>query len=276
MTRRTHPFLSKLPRRCLSPRRMLGGMPSPPSPPATPRRSRSRPPPAIRVVAAERRELVETLSVNGTVVARDEAAAGTDLNGLTVIALNADIGDLVKKGDVLAVLDRSMLDTQLAQMQATPRPGGGQHRPDATPRSATPRIGVRQADEALERADRPAEEGRRHQAATRQCRERRRQRAGESSIRRRRRSPPPRPSSASSTRRSTTCACRSPRPRCARRPTAWCWRATATLGGIVSADRRSAVPHRHRRRIRACRRRRRNRAAAAGSAACVRRSCCRR
>lgn len=38
-------------------------------------------PPAIRVVAATRRELVETLSVTGTVVAREEAAAGTDLPG---------------------------------------------------------------------------------------------------------------------------------------------------------------------------------------------------
>ena len=35
-----------------------------------------------RVIVAERRELVETLSVNGTIVARDEAAAGTDLNGI--------------------------------------------------------------------------------------------------------------------------------------------------------------------------------------------------
>src|SRR5690349_24602765 len=68
-------------------------------------------PPSIRVVAAERRELVETMSVNGTIVAREEAAVGTDLNGLTVVALNADEGDVVKKGDVLAVLDRSMLDT---------------------------------------------------------------------------------------------------------------------------------------------------------------------
>src|SRR5690554_4390956 len=54
-------------------------------------------PPSIRVVAAERRELVEKLSVNGTIVAREEAAVGTDLNGLTVLALNADEGDVVSK-----------------------------------------------------------------------------------------------------------------------------------------------------------------------------------
>src|SRR5690606_29208437 len=76
-------------------------------------------PPAIRVIAAERRELVEKLTVTGTVVAREEAAVGTDLNGLTVMTLNVDEGDTVKKGEVLAVLDRSLLDTQLAQMEAS-------------------------------------------------------------------------------------------------------------------------------------------------------------
>ena len=35
-------------------------------------------PPAIRVAAAERRELVATLPVTGTIVAREEAFAGTD------------------------------------------------------------------------------------------------------------------------------------------------------------------------------------------------------
>src|SRR5690606_31154666 len=76
-------------------------------------------PPAIQVVSVERGEVVETLTVTGTVVAREEAAAGTDLNGMIVTALNADEGDIVRKGDILAVLDRSNLDTQLAQMDAT-------------------------------------------------------------------------------------------------------------------------------------------------------------
>ncbi|WP_442578049.1 efflux RND transporter periplasmic adaptor subunit [Mesorhizobium sp. ASY16-5R] len=109
-------------------------------------------PPAIRVITAERKELVETLSVNGTIVARNEAAAGTDLNGMIVTALNADIGDTVKKGDVLAVLDRSMLDTQLAQMQAT-RAQGEASVAQMEAQIADARIGVKQADEALQRAD---------------------------------------------------------------------------------------------------------------------------
>src|SRR3954463_14039597 len=75
-------------------------------------------PPAIRVVAADTRDIVEKLSVTGTVVAREEANAGTDLNGMIVTVLNADQGDHVTKGEVLAVLDRSALDTQLAQNEA--------------------------------------------------------------------------------------------------------------------------------------------------------------
>ncbi len=107
--------------------------------------------PAIRVAIAERRELVETLSVNGTIVARDEAAAGTDLNGMIVTALNFDIGDTVKKGDVLATLDRSMLDTQLAQMQATYAQGEASVA-QMEAQIADARVGVKQADEELERA----------------------------------------------------------------------------------------------------------------------------
>lgn len=108
-------------------------------------------PPAIRVVAAERRELVATLSVNGSIVAREEAAVGADMNGLTVLALNADIGDHVRKGDVLAVLDRSMLDTQLAQMQAT-RAQVEANVAQMQAQIADAKIAVRQAEEALERA----------------------------------------------------------------------------------------------------------------------------
>ena len=109
-------------------------------------------PPSIRVVAAEKRELVETLSVNGTIVAREEAAVGTDLNGLTVIALNADEGDIVKKGDVLAVLDRSMLDTQLAQIEAS-RAQAEANIAQMRAQIGDAEVGVRQAKEALERAE---------------------------------------------------------------------------------------------------------------------------
>ncbi len=108
--------------------------------------------PAIRVVPANRREIVETVSVNGTVVAREEASVGTDLNGMVVTALNVDQGDQVRKGDVLALLDRSMLDTQLAQMKAT-RAQAEASVAQMDAQIADARVGVKQAQEAYERAD---------------------------------------------------------------------------------------------------------------------------
>lgn len=107
--------------------------------------------PAIRVVVARDRELVETLSVNGTILPREEAAVGTDLNGLTVVALNADIGDSVRKGDVLAVLDRSMLDTQMAQIVAS-RAQAEANVAQMTAQIGDAEIAVRQAEEGLARA----------------------------------------------------------------------------------------------------------------------------
>lgn len=108
-------------------------------------------PPAIRVVAAIRRELVETLSVTGTVVAREEAAAGTDLAGLTVMRLDVEQGDVVRKGDVLAVLDRAALDVQHAQIRAS-RAQAVAAAAQVKSQIADAEIGVRQAGEALERA----------------------------------------------------------------------------------------------------------------------------
>ena len=122
--------------------------------------------------------LVETLSVNGTIVAREEAAAGTDLNGLTVIALNADEGDVVKKGDVLAVLDRSTLDTQLAQIEAS-RAQAEANIAQMQSQIGDAEVAVRQAGEALERAKALQKKGVATKAAARQCGQRLRQRQGQ-------------------------------------------------------------------------------------------------
>ena len=108
-------------------------------------------PPSIRVVTAERRTLTETLAVTGTILPRQEAAAGTDLNGLTVVQLNADQGDRVKKGQVLALLDRSSLETQLAEVNAN-RAQAEASIAQARAQISDADIGVRQAQESLDRA----------------------------------------------------------------------------------------------------------------------------
>lgn len=107
--------------------------------------------PAIRVAAVERRELVETLDVSGSVTPRQEAAVGVDVAGLIVRELSADKGDRVKKGDVLARLDRVALETQLAQADAS-RAQADAGVAQAAAQVADAEIGVRQAKEALERA----------------------------------------------------------------------------------------------------------------------------
>jgi HlyD family secretion protein len=112
---------------------------------------RTSTPPAIRVVAAERRELVEQLVVTGSIVPRQEASVGIDLSGMIVQELLADEGDVVKKGAVLAVLDRSMLDTQLAQAEAN-RAQAEASIAQVAAQITDAEIGVRQASESLERA----------------------------------------------------------------------------------------------------------------------------
>ena len=118
----------------------------------------SAPAPAIRVVEVRRQELTESLPVNGTVMPRDEAAVGVDLNGLTVLELRADEGDMVRKGQVLAVLDKSGLElallqarAQRAQIEAQTAQAGAQ--------IADAEVAVRQASETLERVRQLREKG---------------------------------------------------------------------------------------------------------------------
>lgn len=72
-------------------------------------------PVAITVATATRREIVETLFVTGTLVARDEILVGSQIEGLRLDAYLVDVGDRVEKGQALARLDRDVLDTQIIQ-----------------------------------------------------------------------------------------------------------------------------------------------------------------
>jgi HlyD family secretion protein len=74
--------------------------------------------PSITVAAMTKRELVSTLNVTGTLVARDEVRVMTQVDGLAVTKIVAEEGDHVEAGQVLAQLDDIMLRTQLAQSNA--------------------------------------------------------------------------------------------------------------------------------------------------------------
>ena len=75
-------------------------------------------PPTVTVTAAVRREFVDRLFVSGTLVAREEALVAARVDGLAIEELDAEDGDAVTAGQVLARLDRSQLDAQLAQNDA--------------------------------------------------------------------------------------------------------------------------------------------------------------
>ena len=75
--------------------------------------------PAVSVVPAERREIVERAVVTGTLVPRDEILVAPEVEGLRIVALLAEEGDRVEKGAVLARLSLEMIETQEAANAAT-------------------------------------------------------------------------------------------------------------------------------------------------------------
>ncbi len=78
----------------------------------------SEKPPAITVFPASKREVVETVIVTGSLVAEEEVVVGVDVDGQKIVELNADQGDIVKAGQVLARLNRDSLEVQLAENDA--------------------------------------------------------------------------------------------------------------------------------------------------------------
>ena len=74
--------------------------------------------PAVSVVAAATGEVAEQIVVTGTLVAREEVLVTPEIEGLGVSEILVDEGDHVKKGQVLARLNRASLEVQLTQFAA--------------------------------------------------------------------------------------------------------------------------------------------------------------
>ena len=72
-------------------------------------------PPAVTVVPAAKRVFVDRLFVSGTLVAREEAQVAARIDGLTIVEVDAEDGDRVRQGQVLARLDRTQLDEIVAR-----------------------------------------------------------------------------------------------------------------------------------------------------------------
>ena len=105
------------------------------------------PPPAVTVVAAAPRAFTDRLFVSGTLVAREEAMVAAQIDGLTIVELDAEDGDSVKAGQILAKLDRSQLDALAAENDAATQ------RADAAIQQAQSQIDQAQAQVTFAAAD---------------------------------------------------------------------------------------------------------------------------
>ena len=73
---------------------------------------------AVTLVAAAQRPIERNLIASGPVTAWEEMQLGVELSGLRVTALNVDVGQRVRKGQVLLEIDHRTLDSDLRQAQA--------------------------------------------------------------------------------------------------------------------------------------------------------------
>jgi RND family efflux transporter MFP subunit len=72
----------------------------------------------VQVVQAELMDLPLTLNANGSVAAWQEAIIGAEVGGLRLIEVKAQIGDKVKKGQLLAEFDQDRVKADVEQSRA--------------------------------------------------------------------------------------------------------------------------------------------------------------
>ena len=71
----------------------------------------------VNVVAVGKQTATPTLHLTGTVAAKEDVAVGTALGGLKILEVNADVGQRVEKGQVLARLDSVNVQAALRQSE---------------------------------------------------------------------------------------------------------------------------------------------------------------
>jgi HlyD family secretion protein len=75
--------------------------------------------PAVTVMTANVQPVVRTTIVAGSLVPREEIQVGVDLDGYRITEIEADEGDKVRAGQILAGLSTDMLEVQLGQNAAS-------------------------------------------------------------------------------------------------------------------------------------------------------------
>ncbi len=79
----------------------------------------ARPALTVSVARPEQNELNVTLAANGNVAAWQEAIVGSESNGLRLAEVRVNVGDVVKKGQVLAVFSPETINAHVAQARAS-------------------------------------------------------------------------------------------------------------------------------------------------------------
>ena len=79
----------------------------------------ARPTLTVTVARPETSELQVTLAANGNVAAWQEASIGSEANGLRLAEVRVNVGDPVKKGQVLAVFSGESVQADVAQAKAS-------------------------------------------------------------------------------------------------------------------------------------------------------------
>ncbi|NDV89375.1 efflux RND transporter periplasmic adaptor subunit [Aurantimonas aggregata] len=69
-------------------------------------------PPAVSVVTARASVLTDRVRVVGSLVAREESVVKVDLADVRIVAVEAEAGDIVQRGDVLARLDATLISIE--------------------------------------------------------------------------------------------------------------------------------------------------------------------
>lgn len=72
----------------------------------------------VTTSSVEEHPLEASLTVSGSVVARDETLIGSEIAGLRIMEVTVDEGDWVEEGQLLARLSSKSLESQLAQFEA--------------------------------------------------------------------------------------------------------------------------------------------------------------
>jgi RND family efflux transporter MFP subunit len=78
----------------------------------------ARPALTVSIVQPQSQKLAQVLPAHGSIAAWQEALIGAEASGLKIAEVRAQVGDVVRSGDVLALLQSDTVRAELAQTQA--------------------------------------------------------------------------------------------------------------------------------------------------------------